>query len=46
MKYDAPKLMALTPAIIAIQGTPKNVDTLEESPNNFIEHSPAYQDWE
>ncbi len=47
MKYEAPVLTPLPPAIDAIQGTPKIMHTLSESsPGISNEQVAAYADWE
>ena len=47
MKYQAPELTALTPAISAIQGSvSKSNNTTFDNPNDHREASSTYQDWE
>ncbi len=44
MKYEAPEMNALTPAINAVHGTKPGSVIFEGVPNN--EASGAYEDWE
>ena len=47
MKYEAPELTVLTPAINAVQGTPKATNTFSDGGSgNNNEHVAAYADWE
>jgi hypothetical protein len=45
MKYETPKLSALTPAINAIQGT-KVIGTPNDGSPMETEATGAYEDWE
>jgi hypothetical protein len=47
MKYETPKLTALTPAINAIQATKGEPPNTLDTPLYLTEHlGGAYQDWE
>jgi hypothetical protein len=47
MKYETPKLTALTPAINAIQATKGEPVNIKDTPTKLTEHMVgAYQDWE
>jgi hypothetical protein len=47
MKYETPKLTALTPAINAIQGAmSKEFQLYSDSPDIRLETVQAYMDWE
>ncbi len=48
MKYEAPELTVLTPAINAVQGSsPKATNTFSDGGSgNNNEHLAAYADWE
>lgn len=48
MKYETPKLTALTPAINAIQDPPKHIDNGYDSPGVYDDFVPlgVYADWE
>lgn len=47
MKYDTPKLTALTPAISAIQGTTLEKEPVTNEDNGAFTHPiGAYNDWE
>lgn len=45
MKYETPRLTALSPAINAVHGTPKDVSSHVDGPT-FMESDGAYEDWE
>lgn len=44
MKYETPEMTVLTPAINAIQGTPKDSDSNLDGLHNEV--ISAYADWE